>query len=24
MDATRRILTSKDYEDFPAEPAQVT
>jgi kynureninase len=24
MDATRRILVSKDYEDFPAEPAQVT
>ena len=24
MDATRRILTSKEYEDFPAEPAQVT
>src|SRR5262250_3961544 len=24
MDATRRILASKDYEDFPAEPAQVT
>ena len=24
MDATRRILTSKDYEDFSAEPAQVT
>jgi kynureninase len=24
MDATRQILTSKDYEDFPAEPAQVT
>jgi kynureninase len=24
MDATRRILAGKDYEDFPAEPAQVT
>jgi kynureninase len=24
MDATRRILASKEYEDFPAEPAQVT
>jgi kynureninase len=24
MDATRRILASRDYEDFPAEPAQVT
>jgi len=24
MDAARRILTSKDYEDLPAEPAQVT
>ena len=24
MDATRRILTSKDYENFSAEPAQVT
>jgi kynureninase len=24
MDATRRVLTSKRYEDFPAEPAQVT
>jgi kynureninase len=24
MDATRRILASKDYEDFPAEPARVT
>ena len=24
MDATRRILMSKDYEHFPAEPAQVT
>jgi len=24
MDATRRILAGKGYEDFPAEPAQVT
>jgi kynureninase len=24
MDATRRILTSREYEDFSAEPAQVT
>ena len=24
MDATRRVLVSKVYEDFPAEPAQVT
>jgi len=24
MDATRRILAGRDYEDFPAEPAQVT
>jgi len=24
MDATRRILAGQDYEDFPAEPAQVT
>jgi len=24
MDATRRILSNKDYADFPAEPAQVT
>ena len=24
MDATRRILTRREYEDFPAEPAQVT
>jgi kynureninase len=24
MDATRRVLVRKDYEDFPAEPAQVT
>ena len=24
MDVTRRILASKEYEDFPAEPAQVT
>jgi kynureninase len=24
MDATRRILADRDYEDFPAEPAQVT
>jgi len=24
LDATRRILGGKDYEDFPAEPAQVT
>ena len=24
MDATRRILTNREYEDFPAEPAQVT
>jgi len=24
MDATRRILAGKEYEDFPAEPAQVT
>jgi kynureninase len=24
MDAARRILTNREYEDFPAEPAQVT
>jgi kynureninase len=24
MDAARRIMTSREYEDFPAEPAQVT
>ena len=24
IDVTRRILTRKEYEDFPAEPAQVT
>ncbi len=24
IDATRRILTNREYEDFPAEPAQVT